>query len=125
MKYTTNIPNSVCSGGCGTYSGTIVLRQLRVTGANEFVVDVEITITDLSGDPYLFQAGLGDIKFAVNGTEYTPTGYRNLPPGQVTAKGTYSGYLTFAGRIPSGSGSYPVKLIIPSRLSQPLEGWLK
>ena len=111
-----------CMGGCGSYKATIELRGIRIVDQG-FTLDLQIRISENSGDPWLFEANLGGIALEINGQTFMPKA-SNFPT-QVTSPGSMSGYLSFYESIPlSTDGQYKVTLRMPTRLSQPLEGWL-
>lgn len=114
-----------CGGGCGSFKGTIELQGIRVISDQEFVLDLDIVISEVNGDPWLFEGNLGDIILEINGQEFKPVA--SSFPTQVTEPVVLNGFLTFLGQIPLAdpiNPQYGVILRIQTRLSQPLEGWL-
>jgi hypothetical protein len=113
---------STCGGGCGSYNGTLELRGIRVVDQG-FVLDFDVNISEMSGDPWLFSADLEDIILEVNGQTYKPMA--SSFPAQLTSMGRMSGYLSFYSQIPvSENIQYHLVLNIQNRLAQPIEGWL-
>ncbi len=111
-----------CSGGCGSFKGPLELWGIRIVDQG-FVLDLQIRITEISGDPWLFQSDLGRIVLEINGQTFMPKA--SSFPAQVTSPGLMSGYLSFYDEIPlSADDQYHVVLTIENRLAQPIEGLL-
>jgi len=111
-----------CMGGCGSYNGTIELREIRIVDQG-FTLDLNIRIQEVSGDPWLFEADLGDMTLEINEQTFVPKA-SNFPI-QVTSPGLMSGYLSFYDEIPLAEDiQYHLVLSISNRLAQPIEGWL-
>ena len=111
-----------CGGGCGSFKGTIELQGIRVISDQEFILDLGITISEATGDPWIFENHFQDIQLEINGQVYKPVA--SSFPSRATP-GLMSGYLTFSGQIPLATdGQYHVVLTISLRMVQPIEGWL-
>jgi len=119
LSYSTS--GITCMGGCGVFKGILELRGIRVLDQG-FVLDLNVTLSEVSGDPWLFSADLKDIILEINGQMFMPKG--SSFPTKVTSSGSMIGYLSFSESIPiNADGQYKVVLTISNRL-QPVEGWL-
>jgi len=109
-----------CVGGCGSYSAKITLKNIRIVDDSSFVLDLEVEVLEVKGDPWLLSPKLEEVSVIINDQNFKATGSSF---SAIAIAGTQIGFLTIAGAIPADANY--LRLQILYHLSEPLEGQLK